>query len=56
LEQRRGREEGLGELAQTVSTDLLALLAAEARVARASGRRWRRVGMATGGGVTHFTV
>jgi hypothetical protein len=53
LEQRRGREEGLGELAQTVSTDLLA---AEARVARASGRRWRRVGMATGGGVTHFTV
>jgi hypothetical protein len=25
LEQRRGREEGLGELAQTVSTNLLAL-------------------------------
>jgi hypothetical protein len=51
LEQRRGREEGLGELAQTVSTNLLAL------TGNGGGElEWSMVRMVTREGVTHFTV
>jgi hypothetical protein len=37
----KGKVGELGELMQTVSTDLLVLLTVEAGAAQASGRRWR---------------